>query len=294
MMPGPSPELTNFDQLWDYDNPAKTEHQFRQLLPEAAAYLGLQIELLTQIARCQGLQGRFAEAHQTLDQVEARLNEDLKREHIRYLLERGRVYNSAGAPDQARPLFLQAWEEGLVTGEDFHAIDAAHMLGIIEPPAKQLAWNERALDLAEKTPDPRAKKWPGSLHNNIGWTHFDQGRYDQALAAFQQALQWRQIEGDLQKIRIARWCVARVLRTIDRIEEALAIQQALLKELEQAAEQDGYVREELGECLLTLGQQQEARPHFAAAYDLLAQDPWLVKNELARLTRLAQLGKATG
>ena len=58
--------LPDFDALWDYDQPAKTEAAFRALLPQAEASgdSSYYIELLTQIARTQGLQRDFAAAHQ--------------------------------------------------------------------------------------------------------------------------------------------------------------------------------------------------------------------------------------
>src|SRR5256885_1926355 len=99
------PPLPNFDALWDYDHPVTSESRFRALLPqaEAAGDAAYRAELLTQIARTEGLQGRFAAAHQTLDTVEALLTSDLVTARLRYLLERGRVFNSAGAPEPARP-----------------------------------------------------------------------------------------------------------------------------------------------------------------------------------------------
>src|SRR5262249_52931333 len=55
--------LPDFDALWNYDQPAETERAFREALArtEAAALLGYRLELLTQIARTQGLQRRFDE-----------------------------------------------------------------------------------------------------------------------------------------------------------------------------------------------------------------------------------------
>src|SRR5438045_1880277 len=104
--------ILDFDNLWNYDDPTATERQFRQLLPSAESkddksYLA---QLLTQIARAQGLQHRFDDAHQTLDLAAALLTDDLQTARVRYLLEQGRVFNSSSKPDQARPLFLQAWE----------------------------------------------------------------------------------------------------------------------------------------------------------------------------------------
>jgi tetratricopeptide (TPR) repeat protein len=285
--------LPDFDALWDYDQPAKTEAAFRALLPqaEAAGDLSYLIELLTQIARTQGLQRDFAAAHQTLDQALARLSDDLKRARVRYLLERGRVFNSSGKREEARPLFQAAWEEGQAAQEDFHTVDAAHMLAIVAPPDEQLGWNLKALALVEQTSDARARTWGGSLYNNIGWTYHDQGQYEQALETFQKALAWQQTQGGTRPILIARWSVARTLRSLGRLDEALAMQQALLEDWKPLGGSAGYPEEEAGECLLALGRAEEARPYFARAYAKLSQDPWLVAEEPARLARLKQLGE---
>ncbi len=249
----------DFDDLWDYDDPEATERKFRQLLPSATTDASYHAQLLTQIARAQGLQRKFDEAHQTLDEVRRLLADDLKQARIRYLLERGRVFNSSKQREQARPFFLEAWELSTSANEDFYAIDAAHMLGIVEPPEQALEWNLKALALAEQSHDMRAQKWRGSLYNNIGWAYHDSGKYEEALALFEKALRWREAQGRLPEIRIAKWCVARALRSLGRLEEALATQQVLLAEHKAAGGKDGYVYEELGECLLALDREAEAR-----------------------------------
>lgn len=287
----PDTITTAIDQLWDYAQPAESEKRFRALRatlePTSAAYA----ELLTQIARAQGLQRSFAEAHQTLDNVEALLAAHPPHVRIRYLLERGRVFNSSGQPNEARPFFLEAWEAACTAAEDFYAVDAAHMMGISEPPEHQLAWGEKALALAENSSEPRAQKWLGSLYNNIGWTYHDLQQDETALVLFQKALAWRMAQGQTNEIRMAKWCVARILRALNRVDEALAMQQALQKEFEASGDADGYVQEELGECLLHLQQPEQAQPHFAAAYQILSQDPWVVEYEAPRLERLRMLGK---
>ncbi len=288
-----TPSLPDFDALWDYEKPAETEAAFRALLPqaEASGNPSYHAQLLTQIARAQGLQRQFDAAHRTLDQAQALLSEELHQARIRYLLERGRVFNSSGTPEEARPLFLAAWEQAQVHQQDFSAIDAAHMLAIIAPPEQQLDWNLKALALVEQTSDTRAGKWRGSLYNNIGWTYHGQGQYQQALEMFERALAARQAQGQQREILIAQWCVARALRSLGQVEEALHMQQALLDAYEQSGEQqDGYVYEELGECLLTMQRPEEARPYFALAHTTLSQDLWLVAEEPARLERLKQLG----
>jgi hypothetical protein len=65
---------TNFDQLWDYDQPAESERRFRELLPQITPGTPTYLELLTQLARAQGLQRDFDAAHRTLDTVEVALD----------------------------------------------------------------------------------------------------------------------------------------------------------------------------------------------------------------------------
>ena len=283
--------ITNFDTLWDYNQPAVTETRFRELLPQLADTPARQAELLTQIARAQGLQRQFDEAHATLDSVEAQLTTVPVRVRIRYLLERGRVYRSSGNADAARPLFLEAWAVAQPAGEDNYAIDAAHMLAIIEPPAEQRRWHHLALELTERTTDPAAKQWAGSLNNNLGWSYFEEGDYGAALDCFTKALATREAQGKAGPIHIARWSIAKTLRMLGRVDEALAIQEALVT-AQGLGEPDGYVYEELGECYLLRQETAKATNAFAQAYALLSQDSWLVANEGERLTRLKMLGEA--
>src|SRR5574341_847248 len=93
----------DFDSLWDYSDPHQTEIRFREILLQVPEQNHAYLELLTQIARAQGLQRKFDRAHQTLDQVERRLGKYASRARVRYLLERGRTLNSSGNPDAARP-----------------------------------------------------------------------------------------------------------------------------------------------------------------------------------------------
>jgi len=291
---------SEIDTLWDFDHPAESETALRHSLEtlDERADPALWLELLTQIARAQGLQRRFDEAHATLDTIEAQLDGATARVRIRYLLERGRVYNSSRQPERAEPYFTEAWERACAAGEDILAIDAAHMLAIIAPLEANMEWNQRALELAERSTDPRALHWRGTLCNNMGWIYYDAGDYEQALATFQRATASRRAEGDPALVRIAVWAEARTLRSLGRVEEALALQQKLLSEFDALGEQDGYVYEEIAECLAALGRHDEARPYFARAYETLSRNPWLVesepeRSEPERLERLRVLGAAS-
>ncbi len=145
------PNLPDFDSIWDYANPDQTEIKFREILLQISANEPAHLELLTQIARAQGLQRKFDEAHQILDQVEKVLDENPSRAKVRYLLERGRVFNSSGHADEAQPFFEQALDLAKQLGEDFYEVDAIHMLAIIAPPVSALTLNLRAIQQAESS-----------------------------------------------------------------------------------------------------------------------------------------------
>jgi tetratricopeptide (TPR) repeat protein len=276
------------DQAWDFDRPAESEARFRTelaTLPPAAA---ARLELLTQIARAQGLQRQFEAAKITLDGVEKALAGQPPRVEVRYLLERGRVFNSSNQTEQAVPLFREALDRGRAAHEDFLAIDAAHMLGIAAPAQERLRWNLEAVAMTERSDDARSKRWLASLYNNIGWTYHERGEYAKALEYFEKSLPAWEARGDAGAIRAGKWSIARALRSLGRYDEALAIQQALLADAERRGEVDGYVYEELGELALARG--EAAAPWFAKAYAALAQDSSFAASEPDRLERLRRLG----
>lgn len=287
-----TPASPDFDALWDYDHPEATETRFRDLLPqmEAAGDLDMTLQLLTQIARAQGLQQRYADAQATLDQVRMRLTAPTPVAQIRYFLEQGRVYNSSGRPEEARGWFHDAFTAANAQQQDFYGIDALHMLAIADVPERALDWNLQAVALAQQSSDLRAVNWQGSLYNNIGWSYFDEGEYSQALTSFEQALQWREQQGKVRPVLIARWCVARTLRALGRPEDALQMQRDIRAAWLAAGEEpDGYGSEEIAECLAALDRADDARPYFAAAYARFAANGTL-SDQPERLARIKQLG----
>lgn len=275
-------EQSDLSLLWDFGDPETSESRFRDALdtPEAQADPSFRVEVLTQIARSLGLQGKFEEARAVLDEAEELLPPESS-SSAWVEIERGRVENSSGNPQQARQHFLEAWASARRKGQEALAIDAAHMIAIVSDEAESLAWNQKALELATESADPKARRWTASLLNNIGWTHHSAGRFSEALAAFEKALEARLAQGQAEPTRIANWCVARCLRSLGKVEEALA----RFREIEGQAD-DGFVDEEIGECLWALGRREESRAHFAQAYDKLSKVAWLAQNEPERLQSL--------
>lgn len=280
----------DIDSLWEYNDPAASEARFHAALDLAAG--DERLELLTQIARALGLRDRFDEAHRTLDEVETQLDQAGPRPRVRYLLERGRVFNSSGDRDAARPLFAQAWDRACAAGLEGLAVDAAHMLAIIlSGTPEAISWTRRGLDLARRSSDPKAHGLIPALLNNAAWDLHDTGHFAEALPLFEEAQAEWEARSRPQQIHIAKWSLARCLRSLGRFDEALAAQLALEAEDQAAGSEDGFVFEELAENFAALGKMDEARPYFQKAADVLGKDEWFVKNEAARLATLQRRAK---
>jgi len=285
--------LPDFNKLWNYGDPAATRIKFEEILPQAEksgdkSYL---LQLLTQIARTYGLESDFENANKLLDRVESQMTDDLPIVKIRYLLERGRTFRSSGSPEKSIPLFNESFEVAKKNGEDFYAVDAAHMMALVaENAEKRMEWSNIALKFAEESKDERARNWKGSLYNNIGWEYHSAQQYDKALLMFEKALTFRKEQGKQEGIDIAEWCVARCLRSLGRNDEAMDMQLELLRRHQNNGGKDGYVFEELGELYLLKGDNANARRFFASAYAELSQDKWLMDNETERINRIRKLG----
>ena len=207
---------------WDFHSPAISEKRFQAMADTLEADAPAALLVRTQVARAQGLQMRYDDANATLDLVERDLSVLKAPEPValhlrsRVLIERGRALNSSGEPAKARPLF----EQSLALADSAHveglAVDAAHMVAIAafndSAHADALTWNERALALAESSTDPEARRWRGSLLNNLAWTYHDTKQYEKALPLFERALEERKEQGTAIAVREARWAVARCHR----------------------------------------------------------------------------------
>lgn len=233
--------------LWDFDDPAASEHRFRDAA--ATADGAEQAVWLTQVARALGLQERYDDAHDLLDELSPDGSAEVE---VRLLLERGRVYRSSGDPGHARPLFEEAVVVARREGLEELWIDALHMLALVQPADEQLHTHKTALAAAEAATDPRARRWRASLLNNIGMGYADAGQWLLALHVFELALAAREeLDGSATEISVARWMIAWTLRNLGRTDEALAMQRELKAALDARGEADPYVDEEI--ALLTSG-----------------------------------------
>ena len=292
-------DLHDLDDIWRTSDPKVAEDRIRKLLEECESHpdrdRSTQIEILTQLARTEGAQGRFSEANANLGRAEELLKVGQSSSRvsakIRWLLEKGRLYVLQKTPSQARPHFAEAWTLASHSGEDSFAVDAAMMLATIEPPKVQQDWLARAIRLAEESPQPKTKGFLGSLYASMGWKLFDLRQFEQALEFFQKSLSHFKLQGNSRELFVAKWSVGKLLRTMNKPEEALIIQNALLAELGIGGSRDGRLYEELAECLHVLKRSDEARLYFELAYRELSTDEWIVDNQPEMLKRLKELGK---
>jgi tetratricopeptide (TPR) repeat protein len=161
---------------------------------------------------------------------------------------------------------------------------------VMADPDAAIAWNEKALALAHSSSQPEAKRWLPSLLNNQGWSYFERHDYQRALALFEEALELRSREDNAEATRIARWSVAKTLRVLGKVEQALEMQQAILSQYAGIGKTDGFVFEELGECQLARGETAQARDWFVKAYTELSKDSDFAQREAPRLARMRSLG----
>jgi tetratricopeptide (TPR) repeat protein len=256
--------------LWDFDDLDASETRLRAQLGEETTDAG-RAEVLTQLARVQGLRGSFDAGDQLLDEAVPLAGDDAVA-RARVDLERGRVRRSSGDPEAARPLFDAAFATAGDAGQTFIAADAAHMAALVAPDRDGfIAWTERGIELA--TNDEDARHWLGPLYNNIGWNYYDADEFEEALTSFRRGLEAREAEGEEgASVEIARWTIGKALRALGRSDEAVPLLEQAVAWAETSGAPDGWFHEELALEYAELGRDADAATQAAAAIPLLERD----------------------
>jgi tetratricopeptide (TPR) repeat protein len=90
-----------------------------------------------------------------------------------------------GRIDEARLLFIQAWEE---SKNDYDACIAAHYVARHQKtPEEILRWNQESLDRADALNDERMQDFYPSLYLNLGKAHEDLGNREMARKYYELA-----------------------------------------------------------------------------------------------------------
>ena len=223
------------DELWDFDDPAGSAERFRDRARR------------TRLRRGRGARDTAWRGHSGWPAARTRRSRCSTDWTPGILWSRSAPDssgaaspNSAGDAAAAVPHFEQAFDEAVVAGEEFLAIDAAHMLAIADPD-RAGEWAARGLELAASAADPRARRWGIALHNNLGWLHFDADRLQEALTEFELAAAAADAHGTDDQRQVAQWAIARCYRALGRTADAIRIQEVLAVQRPD----DEYVQEEL-------------------------------------------------
>jgi tetratricopeptide (TPR) repeat protein len=269
--------------LWDFSDLDASGTRLEEQLTRETDDAG-RAEVLTQVARVEGLRGDFGAASRHLAEAE-RLAGSSVVARARIDLERGRALRSSGEPAAAFPLFVSAYELALGSGNDFIAADAAHMAALVDPSGAE-PWSARGIDLAARSAD--AAYWLGPLSNNLGWARLEARDAAGAHEAFGRALAARERQPDRQEeIAIARYALARSLRELGRPSEAAAEVERAVAWAEKNGTPDGWFYEELAEDYAALARDDDARRAAQLAIPLLeAADPSFDGDRAARLAKL--------
>ncbi|HUX79738.1 MAG TPA: hypothetical protein VMW10_08365 [Alphaproteobacteria bacterium] len=292
--------LENFDDLF-VGQPLDIEKNLTHLLPQAQVLenKSIYLQILSQIALAQAMQKKFAEAHKTLDTAEAGLTSEYDLARVRILLERGRVFHQSDNIEAALSLFKKSYSLSKEHNFDFHTVNAAHMIAIIERDVDdKIKWNQTAIDLAQNTEDKRASAWLGSLYNNLAQNYIEAGKFREALSSFEQCKKYGEDRGDIIVIRGAKWGIGRALRSLGSLDEAQNTQLSLLNEYKDIATKGelpiellvvgrGMIYEELAEI-----HQAYMKKYALLAYEDLSKDPWCIKLMPERLEKMKQLSNS--
>jgi len=226
--------------LWDFSDLDATEARFREQLDREPDDAG-RAEVLTQLARIEGLRGDFDACARLLDRAGAA--------PVRVDLERGRMLRTSGDPVAALPLFESAFARAVEERQAYLAGDAAHMAALA---GDMRAWTQRGLDYAAQ--EPEAAYWRGPLLNNLGWHLHEAGAHEEAVEVFERALQAREEYPErAHDIAIARYALAVALRAAGRAQEALAQLEDAHGWAQANGVDDPYIRDELAACRGELG-----------------------------------------
>ena len=223
--------------LWDFSNPELSEQRFREAL-KTANHNNFFV-LQTQIARSYGLRRQFKQAQAILEDLRPAIEVVGAEARTHYFLEYGRTLVSATHKDdeisseernQAREAYIKAMQFAHEAQLDYLTIDALHMLAFVETDGQN---------------QPETRRWEMTLRNNMACALHQMGRYAEALPLFQSNIPLAEQQGNAEKLRIAHWMVAWTLRSMDRIDEAIAIQLELEQACDAANTPDPFVFEEL-------------------------------------------------
>ncbi len=278
--------------LWDFQDLDASEERFRAQLSRETTDEG-RAEVLTQLARIEGLRGDFDRGETLIEEAEALAGDDLvartsvdSRARSASPLERGRrgrapalrvggSDGAGGARTTSSPRTRCTWRHSPRRGAT--ASSRGHSAG----------------STSQKS-TTAARYWLGPLLNNLGWEYYEAGELEPALDAFERALRARERDPSKpEPIALARYAVGKALRGLGRSDEAIPLLEQAVAWAEAEGAPDGWYHEELAEEYAAVGREGDAREQARLAIPLLLEaDPGFEADE-ERVGRLRALAGST-
>lgn len=258
---------------------------------------------LCHLARTYSMLKRLDEGQPFLDQAASLSREDQPIAHARFLWTTARYSNDRGDTATALTQYQHMHDYCLKQERFQDAIDATHMLALLDPDReKQIEWALAGIDAAERG---GFESMLAILWNNLGWTYDELKRHDDALHALQQARIFHYKHSNRLSQLIADYAVGYALRMAGKPKEAQTAQNECLQGLRwflaESPEDNaravwlGQCLKELGELALAAGDRFKALAHFQEALPLLERGPieWYAEWQQAVRDRIAELSQSS-
>ena len=144
------------------------------------------------------------------------------------------------------PFFVQAYELANTNQFARYAIDAVHMIAIVDPdPARQVEWNLKGIAMVDA--DPSQRGWLWSLYNNIAESYALLHENQTALDYILKLIDYQQERGEVDPYTLKD--KARFLRLTGHPDQALPI----IEPLARMNPEDPCFKEELDATRKGLG-----------------------------------------
>ena len=274
--------------LWDFGDLDTTERRLREQLAREADDAG-RAEVLTQLARVEGLRGDVDAGERSIEEAAARAGKDVTA-RARIDLERGRLRRSSGDPEAALPLFASAFETSLGCWPVLHRRRrGAHgRAGRPRPlglPRLDGA-RDRARGGATTGPGTGSARSSTTSAGSATSTASTRRRSTRSSGPYVHA---NGTHPTARRSRSRATRVGKALRALGRSAEAVPLLEHAVAWAQREGAPDGWFHEELAEEYAALGRANEAREQARLAVPLLLEADPSFAGDGGRAARLRSL-----
>lgn len=229
-------------------------------------------------ARMYSVNGDWETGRSLVKEAGEKTSIELGRPHLRYLWTLGRYAWHDEKIDKARNTYKEMLELANQQQRYRDAVDATHMLALIEPEkSDQVKWALEGIKAAEASGE---EGWLGPLWNNLGWTYDEMGEHEKALEALLKARKYHQSSPAIPRA-VAENSVGYAYFKVGKLDEAemalsacLAIVGPMHAEDPSASEPIAWIGRSQhwqAEIALTRGNKIDAERLFALAAESLGK-----------------------